>query len=178
MGSDPPLTNNSEISEAELRSFHSKAFHWALSLTQGDHEDAKEIMQKVYLKIYEGQARYVASPEASLKTWLFAVIKRTTHEHRRNIWKRLFRENPSLSTDSSEENRDFFSPESLDQRKRVLAALQSLPDRQKQIIELVTYHDLTVAEAARVMDVSLGSARTHYHRAKEKLRQLLKGELV
>ena len=160
MGSNLPLTNNPEISEAELRSLHSKAYHWALSLCQGESEDAKEVMQKVYLKVYEGRARYKASPPASFKTWFFAVIKVTAKEHRRQVWKSWFREGPTIDLSPRAETSDTSTPESQDQRERVIMALKSLPTRQRETIELVTYHDLTVDEVALVLGISTGSART------------------
>ena len=59
-------------------------------------------------------------------------------------------------------------------RAAYLSALDVLPARQRQVLHLLYYHELTVAEAAAVMRVSVGSARTHYDRGKKALRKRLK----
>src|SRR5215471_17835489 len=85
-----------EIAElkAELERLHSASFGWALSCCRRDRTEAEEVLQTVYLKILEGKARFRG--EASLKTWLFAVIRKTAAtEYRRRLLRSL-RLTPSL----------------------------------------------------------------------------------
>ena len=55
------------------------------------------------------------------------------------------------------------------QAKRVWTCVQELPARQRDVIELVFCRELTIEEAASVMQISLGAGRAHYDRAKRAL---------
>src|SRR6266850_666329 len=74
--------------KAELEVLHSASFGWAMNCCRRDRAEAEEVLQTVYLKILEGKACFRG--EASLKTWLFAVIRKTAiGEHRKNILRKL-----------------------------------------------------------------------------------------
>src|SRR5215470_16337014 len=80
-----------EIAElkVELERLHSASFGWALNCCRRDRSEAEEVLQTVYLKILEGKARYRG--ESSLKTWLFAVIRKTAiGEYRKRLLLNLF----------------------------------------------------------------------------------------
>jgi RNA polymerase sigma factor (sigma-70 family) len=63
-----------------------------------------------------------------------------------------------------------------DQHRRVLAAIDRLPMRQRQCIVLRYYSGLSDSEVATTLGLSLGSAKTHLRRAQQALHEQL-GEL-
>ncbi|MEO7971407.1 MAG: RNA polymerase sigma factor [bacterium] len=163
--------------QAELEKLHGASFGWALSCCRRDRSDAEEVLQIVYLKILEGKARYRG--ESSLKTWLFAVIRKTAITEQR---KRLLRALKSMAGPGVRPTRNAFAAEPVlalersEAQQQFQTALERLPARQREVLHLVFYEDLTVREAANVMGVSIGSARQHYERGKKHLRESLDRE--
>lgn len=168
------LANNPRISLTELEALHSECFGWAMSRCRYDADAAEEVLQASYGAIVSGKARYQG--RATLKTWLFAVITRQASSHFRSLRYRL-RALEQLVTLADPVPAD--DGDSVDRRvaaNAVRRALEQLSRRQRDVIELVFYRDLTVEQAAQVMGVSVGSARQHYARAKHKLSRTLTHE--
>ncbi len=159
--------------KAELEQHHAACFGWALSCCARDRGEAEEVLQTAYLKILEGKARFRG--EASLKTWLFAVIRKTAaNEYRRNLLRKL---RSAVSSEQVSERAGGEVDAAFDRSEeqvRFRLALQRLPARQREALHLVFYEDLSLREAADVMGVSIGSTRQHYERGKKRLREVLK----
>ena len=155
---------------------HEENFAWALGCCRRDRRDAEEVLQTVYLKVLDGRARF--DGRSSLKTWLFAVIRRTAAQHRRLGWFRHLRLVPlSATTDAAMGGPGADEAvETAERREQLERALHRLSARQREVLLLVFYHECTVEEAAGVMGVGVGSARTHYERGKARLRTLLGGK--
>src|ERR1700737_5588353 len=68
------VVNRADL-EQQLEELHPASFAWALGLCGRDVDDAQEVLQETYLKIFEGKARF--DGRSTLKTWLSAVIRRT-----------------------------------------------------------------------------------------------------
>jgi RNA polymerase sigma factor (sigma-70 family) len=166
-----------EIAElkAELEQHHTASFGWALSCCRRDRAEAEEVLQTVYLKILEGKARYRG--EASFKTWLFAVIRKTAAtEYRKSLLRKLrLASNPGRTERIALESEESATTlERSEAQQRFQLALDQLPARQRETLHLVFYEDLSLREAAEVMGISIGSARQHYERGKKRLREFLK----
>ena len=168
-----------DISElqAELEKLHGASFGWALSCCRRDRAEAEEVLQTVYLKILEGKARYRG--EANVKTWLFAVIRKTaiTEQRKRLVRVLKLRVSPNLTNERSPFAAEPAAAfERSEAQKQFQRALECLPGRQREALHLVFYEDLSLREAADVMGISIGSARQHYERGKHHLRKLFDRE--
>src|SRR6185369_6504267 len=162
---------------AQLEKYHSASYGWALSCCSRDRGEAESVLQTVYLKVLEGKARY--DERASFKTWLFSVIRKTAADSRRwNLLRRLrltgYREAADRKSGEDPDKAIYRSEiQILFQR-----ALASLPKRQQEVLQLVFYHEMSLQEAAEVMGISVGSARVHYERGKNRIRQWAKSSKV
>ena len=157
----------------ELERHHQASYGWALCCCSRDGEQAESVLQTVYLKVLEGKAKF--DGKSSFKTWLFSVIRKTAaDERRRNLLARLrlvkYEQSAGQSTRHEHQDETIYRTQIHELLRQALARL---PKRQREILELVFYHDLTLAEAASVTGISVGSARTHYDRGKRRLRQWL-----
>lgn len=158
----------------ELERLHSASFGWALWCCDHRREDAEEVLQTAYLKVLEGAARF--NGRSSLRTWFFAVVRRTAWEQRRRWVRELllarWLRQPALVAGGETDEAIRSSEESHALRQ----ALAALPMRQREVLHLVFYQELTIEEAAKVLGISLGTARTHFERGKARLRTLLDEE--
>src|SRR5258705_5682977 len=64
----------------QLERVHADCFGWAMACCGRDSDDSEEVLQTVYLKVLDGNARY--DGQSSFRTWLFGVIRHTTASER------------------------------------------------------------------------------------------------
>ena len=162
------------VLQRELEALHAQCFAWALACCDQQRSEAEDALQSAYLKVLDGSAHF--GERSSLRTWLFGVIRRTAAQERRRAWFRLNHSRNGHAPDHTAPPWADAQLELDERNQQLLAALRTLTRRQREVLELVFYHDMTVEQAADVMGVSLGTARTHYHRAKQNLQQRLSRE--
>ena len=167
--------NNPLFTIEDLQALHDDAYHWTLSLCNYNVSEAEEILQIAYIEVLDGKA--VFNGEAKLKTWWFAVIRNIAMQYFRRLTRQLHHMYGTLTYRG-----DNAEIETLDEKlcetqrnQHILDSINKLPQRQKEIIQLVFYRNLTIEEAAIVMGLSIGTARMHYQRAKKGLKRIFCG---
>ncbi len=164
--------------QRKLADLHNDSYAWAIRCCAGDRYMAEEVLQDSYLKVLRKIKAFRA--QASFKTWLFAIIRYTAIDHVKAKAKRKIVQVEDSSASIFQIYPPTASTAELEQLQPIFQkALDELSPQQRQILHLVFYQACSIKEAAEVMDIQLGTARTHYERGKSRLRQLLdKQELL
>lgn len=163
------LDNNPQVSKKALEALHGQLFGWALSRCGYDDATAEDLMQQAYVELLSGRARF--DDKSTLKTFVFGVVQNLARSRfrRQNTRLRAIDSYAAEQTVATEDESDCSN------LKVVWEAVESLPQRQRDITELVFIRDMTIEEASEVMSVSLGTGRAHYDRAKKSLAEKLAG---
>src|SRR5262249_28180168 len=70
--------------EGEIERLHPASYGWALACCRFRRQEAEDVLQSAYLKVLDGRACY--DGRSSVRTWLFAVIRKTALDARRRRW--------------------------------------------------------------------------------------------
>jgi len=136
----------------------------------GNHEDASDLLQDVFLRAYRGLRNFRG--QSSLSTWLYRIgvnvcLNRVTAKRAETepIEERHF---VDLRTESPSE---LLLKQERDARVR--AAMARLPPKQRATLILRTYHELSHEEIADVLGSSVGAVKANFFHALGNLRKLL-----
>ena len=156
-----------------LEQLHAASYRWSLVCCRGNPHEAAEILQASYVKVLENQRAFHG--DSSFRTWLFAVIRNTARENarkevvRRAALERWANRSPKPPIASATEP----TIEQHEEKQALHDQLAKLSIRQRQVLHLVFYESMTIQESADVLSITVGSARKHYQRAKQRLREAL-----
>jgi len=127
---------------------------------------AEDLAQETFLRLWGARARYRAT--ARFTTFLYTVARRVFFdlcraEKRRGLFaERLARETPA-STDGG--------MAAARRRMDVLAALDALPPRLKEVLVLAVLQDLPYAEIADILSIPVGTVKSRVFTALGFLRE-------
>jgi RNA polymerase sigma-70 factor (ECF subfamily) len=112
--------------------------------------------------------------ESDARAWIFAILHNLAMTRLRRAAQRPVH---VALDDTDAANLSLAAPQEDGLRHReLLAALAQLPDEQRTVLLLVTVEELSYADAARVLDVPIGTVMSRLSRARERLARLMSAE--
>lgn len=154
-----PVTSEIKAHIASLR-------RYALVLTR-DPDAAEDLVQETLVKAIAKAD--TLRPNSDLRPWMFRIMH-NTHVSALRRARTHDAAKPDLPEPVSPEHQH--SQMTL---KQVLDALDRLPEAQRSAIVLVALEDMSYADAARSLDVPLGTFMSRLGRGREALRKFMKG---
>jgi RNA polymerase sigma factor (sigma-70 family) len=159
------LTGDGE-SFVEVISRHEVAVGAYLARRVG-REVAEDLLGEVWVAAYASRGRYDRSFFGA-RPWLFGVAQNTL----RRYWRSRPAEEPVPDLTGLAANWDPWP--AVDDRVAtdavLRAALAALKPEEREVLTLVAWEDLTVADAARALEIPSGTARRYLHQARQALR--------
>ena len=138
------------------------------------HEDTNDVVQNTFVKAYRGLGNFEG--RSSLATWLYRIA---TNEALTFLEGRKRRQTDNLDdglhqlpvgADSVSDSDDIL--------RRLEAAIQALPDKQKAVFNLRYYDEMPYDEMSEVFGTSVGALKASYHHAAKKVEAFLRSTII
>lgn len=147
--------------EEVVRRYADMVYKLAYART-GSKADAEDVFQEVFLRYVQKKPSF--TDEEHLKAWLIRVTINCAKSLTRSFWNRR--------TEALNENLVFNSVSEYD----LYYELMRLKPREREVIHLYYYEDMTAKEIAAALGISDAAVRKRLSRARESLKAFMKEE--
>lgn len=159
--------------------YKKKIFHLAYDIT-GDHHEAEDISQEVFMKVYRSMKTF--RRDAKMSSWLHQITVNASIDSIRRKTSRPATSTAEFDKMNVQENLTAggthdFDPlqktESAQIQNRISTALQKISPRERTVFVMSHYNGLKLNETAEIMNVTVGTVKSLLFRAIRKLRKEL-----
>ncbi len=133
----------------------------------GDRHLAQDIVQETFIRAYKKMDSFRGERQGSEKAWLTRIAVNLCRDERRKKWFRF--EDRTIPV----EMMTLSAPEASEEAQQLYAAVQTLPQKYREVILLRFYQDLTAPEIAEILHQATGTIYHKLTRAQEMLKKRL-----
>ncbi len=126
--------------------------------------DAEDVVQEVFLKIVECMPKF--NDKTHEKAWIVRATINLCKNKLKLFWNRKI--------DPLDEIKEISVTDDYDENSDVLKAVLGLPEKYRTVVHLYYYEQYSTPEIAQLINKNEATVRSILHRAKEKLKSVLK----
>ena len=146
-----------------------RIYRFVLRIT-GNAALSEDIVSEVFLEVWRRPDRFEG--KAQVSTWMFAIARNKALQALRSRWQKPSDEDGAAEVVESADDPDAAVHEK--SRSIVLRkCLSRLSPIQREIVDLVYYHEKSVAEVAQIVGIPAGTVKTRMFRARSRIAELL-----
>lgn len=148
---------------------HQQRLYWVIRRLVGVHEDTDDVLQNTFIKVYRNIANFQSN--STLYTWLHRIAVNEAISFLRKSKRQVQTEALSYEDTLGISNVD--DPQADEIERKLSLAIETLPNKQKQVFNLRYYDEMTYEEIAQTLSTSVGSLKASYHHAVKKIENYL-----
>jgi RNA polymerase sigma-70 factor (ECF subfamily) len=154
-----------------------RAYYVALGLV-GSHDDALDLSQEAFVRAF--RARASLDPDRPFYAWLYQIVRRLCFNYLRDRRTRRTRLEQAASWLMDEagarmaEGDPARSAERSELRERLEAAIEALPEREREVLVLREFEGLRYREIAELVGIPIGTVMSRLYAARKHLAESLR----
>lgn len=160
--------------EALIRQYGNDVLRTAYMYVKDLHL-AEDIFQDVFIKVNQKLSTFEGN--SSIKTWIIRITINTCKDYLKSAWIRRVVPMMEYQEDSLISETDYDIVEKQDTKDMIMKEVLSLPSKYKDIVLCVYYHQMSLTEAAGVLNIAEGTAKSRLSRARKRLKAALEGRI-
>jgi len=136
-------------------------------------EDAEEVVQDAFTKMYLYADKYHAQEGASFSSWMYMILNRvayTKYAAQKKVWEKTTELEPEHYESLPDTRAEFL--EDLSIRDEVVNALAKIPETAARLLRLQFIEGKTQEEIAAAENLSIPAVKTRVHRAKKLFKEV------
>ena len=145
--------------------------YWHIRRFVVDHDLAQDILQDTFIKAYQNFHQF--KQESQLYTWLYRIATNESLQQL-NKMKKMQKSDEEVGNHLQNLVADNVQPSADEIQVLLQKAISTLPDKQKLVFNMRYYEDLPYEEISQILDMSVGTLKTNFHYAKQKVEDYLK----
>ena len=147
---------------------YSERLYWHVRRMVNSHEDADDLLQDIFLKIWTALPSFRG--EAQLYTWVWRIATNETLNHLRKEKVRAALRMQSV--DAEMERRIQADPffNGTEAQRELMKSVAHLPEKQRQVFVMRWWDELSYEEISAITGTSVGALKASYHIAQEKVK--------
>ena len=166
------LQSDINSSFSKLISIYQERLYWHIRNTVKNHDDTDDILQNVYLKVYNNINNFKG--DSKLYSWLYRIATNESITFLNKKAKKYNITNEELSQKLVQNlEADVYYDGSQIQLK-LQKAIATLPHKQQQVFNMKYFQELKYKEISEILQTSEGALKASYHIATKKIEEFLK----